>query len=76
MYESAERDAIILTKKNEKIFGLDRKIKALERKIRDLTQSEKSDGTERLSRLRITESADEDVLIDGHNESLDIDNDN
>jgi hypothetical protein len=72
LYESSERDAIILTKKNEKIFSLERKIKELERKINELNQSEKGAGTG-FSKLRINDSADDEVHIDGQSHHFDED---
>ena len=72
LYESAERDALILTKKNERIFGLERKVKEMEKKMKELRQGnkegEKGDETEMMKISdRINESIDEDVLIDGRN---------
>ena len=73
LYESSERDAIILTKKNDKIFSLERKIKELEKKISELNKSEKGSGTERFSKLHINDSVDDEVHIDGHVNHFDED---
>jgi hypothetical protein len=55
LYESAERDAIILTKKNERIFGLERRLKDMEKKINEFKQRGKGGDNKKSEKINITE---------------------